>query len=203
MKKNWFTLVEILIVIVIFGIGILGILTLMSHSIGYFDRINMQTRATFLAKEALDLSFHYRDNNLIQGYPRNYYDYQNDKEVYFGDEGYSTFKVWFHPDQNSILFEAVKTENTDPDNLFTSFLLTLKTEDTLSFYSYDTPGEQESISKGFARRVSFEPVKIDADTHFPTNKLLKITAHTLYKRGERIWEVKLSSLIGLKDSVLE
>lgn len=65
----------------------------MSHSIGYFDRINMQTRATFLAKEALDLSFHYRDNNLIQGYPRNYYDYQNDKEVYFGDEGYSTFKV--------------------------------------------------------------------------------------------------------------
>ncbi|MDO4714287.1 MAG: hypothetical protein Q4B28_06705 [bacterium] len=56
----------------------------------------------------------------------------------------------------------------------------------MSFYGYDTPSEQESIGKGFARRVSFEPVRIDANTSFPVNKLLKITAHTLYKRGERI-----------------
>ena len=55
MRQKGFTMIEILVVIVVFGVGILAILTMLTNSIGYFDTVNMQTRATMLAKEALDL----------------------------------------------------------------------------------------------------------------------------------------------------
>ena len=36
----------------------------MANSVKNFDTINMQTRATLLAKEGIDLAFHHRDSNL-------------------------------------------------------------------------------------------------------------------------------------------
>jgi prepilin-type cleavage/methylation N-terminal domain protein len=83
MRQKGFTMIEILVVIVVFGVGILAILTMLTNSIGYFDTVNMQTRATMLAKEALDLVYNHRDGNLEQGYPRNYvgYDENNNKEI--------------------------------------------------------------------------------------------------------------------------
>ena len=83
MRQKGFTMIEILVVIVVFGVGILAILTMLTNSIGYFDTVNMQTRATMLAKEALDLAYSHRDSNLEQGYPRNYvgYDETNNKEI--------------------------------------------------------------------------------------------------------------------------
>ena len=106
MRKKAFTLIEILIVIVIFWVGILAILSIMANSVKNFDTINMQTRATLLAKEGIDLAFHHRDSNLEQGYPRDYYariENQNKewgKEEFLWKDWNTTFKIGLSVDKN-------------------------------------------------------------------------------------------------------
>lgn len=82
MRKKAFTLIEILIVIFIFGVGILAVLNVLTKSLGYFDAISMKTKATLLAKEGMEIAYTIRDNNIEQGYPRNYFGFEDKKERY-------------------------------------------------------------------------------------------------------------------------
>lgn len=219
MKKKAFTLIEILVVIMIFGIGILGILTMLTRSIGYFDQINMQTRATMLAKEALDLAYQHRDNNLDQGYPRNFVglvgEGENTQELFW--EASQTYKIWFdtektgHNWENYYRLEMVdKPENSDFSTLFKTFELELFTGDAqnpdLSYYRYipqRQTADEKVAGKWFARWIEFSSVIKNNGKAFNHKKLLKVSAHTLYQRGTQTGEVILESFIGLKDSSIE
>lgn len=61
-----FTLIETLIVVFIFGVGILAVLRLLTYSLGYFDSINMRVKANFLAKEGLEIAYNIRDSKIDQ-----------------------------------------------------------------------------------------------------------------------------------------
>jgi len=50
-KKLAFTFIEIMIAIVIFSIGILAVLRLVTANLGTMDENNTRIQATFLAKE--------------------------------------------------------------------------------------------------------------------------------------------------------
>ena len=82
MRKKGFTLIEILVVIFIFGVGILAVLNVLTKSLGYFDAISMRTKATLLAKEGLEIAYTIRDSNIEQGYPRNYFRFEENQEHY-------------------------------------------------------------------------------------------------------------------------
>lgn len=206
MNKKGFTLVEILIVIVVFGTGILGILTMLTNSIGYFDTINMQTRATLLAKEALEIAYNHRDGNLIQGYPWNYVGYQewaNGWSEQFWQPG-EVYKVGFTWNGQYLMEKS--EPKSDFSEAFQSFTIALDTQGSEPFfYRYLTTQEKKSDSeqKGFARWIAFSPVKDESGTPFDSKKLLKISAHTLYQRGNTTGEVVLESFIWLKDSTIE
>lgn len=211
MQKKAFTLVEILTVIVIFGIGILAILKLLTNSIGYFDTINMQTRATLLAKEALDLAFHYRDSNILQGSIRNFYSTENEEENY--REASNQFKISLkkQPEANSYisLIATQKPEKTEEksefDQLFETFAMNIWKNGN---YHYLSDLKQENTenpipNKWFARWISFEAVKGEDWNPITREKLLKISAHALYKRWGTTWEVVLESFIGVKDGSIQ
>lgn len=204
MKKKAFTLIEILSVIIIFGVGILAVLTLLTNSVGYFDTINMQTRATLLAKEALDLTFHYRDTNIEQGYPRNYVTYNENKgEMYIQPN--QSYKVGFSNAEETYLELEMTDRPTDFDSAFETFFLEMSSDatDDFSTYHYLTDQkiqekkEKADFNKGFARRVEFSAIKDENGNPIPNleKKLLKISAHTLYKRGASTGEVILESFI--------
>ena len=61
-----FTLIETLIVVFIFGVGILAVLRLLTYSLGYFDSIDMRGKANFLAKEGLEIAYNIRDSKIEQ-----------------------------------------------------------------------------------------------------------------------------------------
>ena len=198
MRQKGFTLIEILVVIVVFGVGILAILTMLTNSIGYFDTVNMQTRATMLAKEALDLAYSHRDSNLEQGYPRNYvgYDETNNKEII--RTPWEVYKLGFSKEGDYLLEKSEK--KSDFSSNFDAFRVVLETGDRNlpSYYRYlDEKDASTDVSKGFARRVEVEW------GDFSTNKLLKISSHALYQRGSTTGEVVLEGFIGLKDSKIE
>ena len=209
MRQKGFTMVEILVVIVVFGVGILAILTMLTNSIGYFDTVNMQTRATMLAKEALDLAYSHRDSNLEQGYPRNYvgYDEDNNKEIV--RTPWEVYKLGFSKDAYYLLEKSEK--KSDFSSNFDMFRVALEIGDGKlpSYYRYlEEKDASTDVSKGFARRVEFSTVKWGEFSTvewgvFSPNKLLKISSHALYQRGSTTGEVVLEGFIGLKDSKVE
>ena len=203
MRQKGFTMIEIVVVIVVFGVGILAILTMLTNSIGYFDTVNMQTRATMLAKEALDLAYSHRDSNLEQGYPRNYvgYDETNNKEIVRAPwEVWEVYKLGFSKEGYYLLEKSEK--KSDFSSNFDAFRVVLEKGDRNlpSYYRYlEEKDASTDVSKGFARRIEFSKVKWE----FPENKLLKISSHALYQRGSTTGEVVLEGFIGLKDSKVE
>lgn len=196
MRQKGFTLIEILVVIVVFWVGILAILTMLTNSIGYFDIVNMQTRATMLAKESLDLAYAHRDSNLEQGYPRNYVENSDTSEHYWNPG--EVYKLGFDPNGLYLIEKADKKSDFEAN--FEAFRVKYQTGDNIApHYRYLDNWESLDNTKGFARRVEFAEVQ----GGFATNKLLKISSHALYQRGSRKWEVVLEGFIGLKDSKIE
>lgn len=202
MRQKGFTLIEILVVIVVFGVGILAILTMLTNSIGYFDIVNMQTRATMLAKESLDLAYAHRDSNLEQGYPRNYVAWPENTELFWKPD--EKYKLGFSPDNNYYLLQKIEKQEQKSDfkSNFETFRVVYQTGDNKpDHYRYRYLDNKETIdtTKGFARRIEFSKV----EWGFPENKLLKISSHALYQRWATTGEVVLEWFIGLKDSKVE
>ena len=205
MRKKAFTLIEILIVIVIFWVGILAILSIMANSVKNFDTINMQTRATLLAKEGIDLAFHHRDSNLEQGYSRDYYtrtgnnDWGNEEFLWKGWN--TTFKIGLSVDKNKNPYYLLeKTEiweyTADTfDEYFKTFALELtklKPQENITLST--SKATTETPNKGYARRIEFVPPTIG------NLDLLKVNSHVIYKRWSFTGEVVLESLLWPRDS---
>lgn len=201
---------EILIVIVIFSVGILAVLTLLTNSIWYFDTINMQTRATLLAKEGLDLTFHHRDSNILEWFPWNYY-YDN-KESY--RQAWNTFKIELNKDTqkkengaDTIKYlslelqdsQSQKEENkSDFDQKFKTFAMDIGDDGSYEYIEAQN-WEKTLPNKWFARWIRFDNVKWEDGNAINEKKILKVSSHVLYKRWATTWEVVLESLIWVKD----
>ena len=63
-KKLAFTLIEILIAISVFAIGILAVLRVLTWNLSVLDTTNIKLQATVLAKEWIELLYNVRDSNL-------------------------------------------------------------------------------------------------------------------------------------------
>lgn len=64
------SLIEVVIAIYVFGIGILVILKMLVSNIGWLYDIKTKDMAVSLAKEGIDIVFHQRDSNIEKGMPR-------------------------------------------------------------------------------------------------------------------------------------
>ena len=199
MKARWFTLIEILIVIFIFWVGILSVLKVLTMSLGYFDLITMRTKANFLAKEGIEMMFNLRDSNIEQGYPRNFLGEEDGKLILLGQEGKNTFRIGY---TGTSEYRDLQGEEKKGDfNIdFQTFYLSLLSgeQEKFSYYSH----EPQSLLpyQGFARILELSPLKEGEQTLDP-NKVLKISSKVRYKRDNYTGEVILESIIGMKDSL--
>ncbi len=71
MKKSAFTLIEMIIVILVFGTGILAVLYGIVQTLANQDRANTQITSSFLAREGIELMYNLRDSNYRKKLPRN------------------------------------------------------------------------------------------------------------------------------------
>lgn len=70
-KTKAFTLLELLVVIFVLGIGILSIVLLISRNLSLTQDLHMRNTATLLAREGIELAFNHRNTNLLLWYERN------------------------------------------------------------------------------------------------------------------------------------
>lgn len=210
MRKKAFTLIEILIVIFVFWTGILTVLNVLTHSLAYFDTITTKTKADFLAKEAIEIAYNFRDSRIEEWLPWNYLTWNLWAEEYLWTGWNTTYKIGFSTGSNPYwYFETASIKDSEWntlsfDEIFKNFALDIYTWDTtnnIGYYRY-TGTLSEMPWKWFARYVEFSPIYESwADSKIlDTNRIIKIASHALYKRGSLTGEIVLESFIGMKDS---
>jgi Tfp pilus assembly protein PilV len=70
-SKSGITLVEVIIAIVVFGVGILSILKILGSNIIIIQHTKFKAQATLLAKEGMEIVYNMRDSNLDRSFEWN------------------------------------------------------------------------------------------------------------------------------------
>lgn len=174
-KKLAFTLIEILIAISVFAIGILAVLRVLTGNLSTLDTANIKLQATVLAKEWIELLYNVRDSNLEKNLSwdcvmkNDVYGWTFDKlNNYLWDldnpeDRICDWKFWTDKilklsfDKNNYLYQKLEDKQESFNALFEKSKLCLFSWDNVYRYSYCDVEKwwEETI---FARYLSFSPV---------------------------------------------
>ncbi len=216
-RKLAFTFIEVIIAIVIFSIGILSVLRLVTSNLETMDKNNIRTQAVLLAKEWIELAYNLRDANVSKELSWNCL---IKDDMYSRDLNALESQIWFwtnaniedvicddYFDVNKNLKISFDTDmhvyhrlsdkyNNFEDN-YEDNKLYLYTGDVwwydTSWYAY-TGAVSDGLETFFARYLSFDKVK-EWDNYLPEGKIMKITSHVLYMKMWFTWEVVFESFI--------
>lgn len=184
MQKKGFTLIEIMIVLLVFSIGVLAVLKLILYNMDTMSDLDAKTTATLLAKEEVELAYNTRDSNRLASLPRDCIinkQYNENiqtpicKNSFLDNNWLRTIEI-----KNGSIEWNKKEEDTLPKLFLTE----------QGWYTY-TQNNNPSI---FSRYISFIPVK-DQENIIKTWYLLKIESHVIYQRGSKTGEVILEGFI--------
>lgn len=202
MKKNWFTILEILIIIAVFSIWIMAVFYLITNNLERLDEIRTRNTATFLAKEGIELVFNARDANLQKELRRNcvFTDkYINDPSIYWEEK----FCDWFFSSWINTKFLQINNNPRKYPELtrtnswsFENNILYSHIEDInwnkIFRYNHDSLWWEKT---NFARYISFDSIK-EWWNILPIDKIIKIQSHVIFQKWSKTWEVFLESFIG-------
>lgn len=212
-KKYAFTFIEIMITIVIFSVGVLAVLSLVTNNLKSMDSNNLRLQATLLAKEWMELVYNLRDSNVEKQLSWNclmnpdMYSWnseelankiwrwnQSDFETvickwYFGPDNY--LKVSFDPFVYTY-YELSEKKNDFFSNYENNQLYLFQDASGLPWYGHSLVSSWEKTN--FARYISFMPVK-EWDNILPQDKIMKVESRVLYLKWATTWEVVFESFI--------
>lgn len=217
-KKLAFTLIEILIAISVFAIGILAVLRVLTGNLSTLDTANIKLQATVLAKEGIELLYNVRDSNLEKNLswncvmnPAVYGWTTDDLNGYYWDSDnpewiICSWKFWINQllklsfDKNNYLYQELLNKSDSFEDLFKNAQLCLFSwDDNMYWYAYcsDNSNWEETI---FARYISFSPVYYGTDFStdsepLSTGKILKVDVHVLYDKLGKTWDIVFESFI--------
>ena len=181
--KKWFTLVEVLVAIVVIGVGIVWVLGVISRNILAVDRINLENQATILAKEGIEIVYNIKDTNIERWIPWDCaeFDYQSpDCDTYF-TWATGRFDVSF--DKNNI-YELTST--TTWGTVYYNTWSVPGIGDWF-WYSQDGSGDEETY---YQRYIEFEDVQTSS-----LNNVLKVKSVVEYSKWAYTWDVAIESFI--------
>jgi type II secretory pathway pseudopilin PulG len=211
--KYWFTFIEVMIAIVVFSIGVLAVLWLVTTNLKTVDKNDMYLQATVFAKEWLELTYNLKDSNLEKDLPWNCIlkdsifstlqeDLSNSSSDrdrrdelyqicwwYFGVG--SSIVVSYPISADRYIYASTINLTWDFDNTFN---LTKIYQSTWDYVWYSNQKWGSSVDTSFARYISFTWV-VENWIILDTEKILKIESHVLWKKWNSTWEVVIESFI--------
>ena len=207
MKKfRAFTLIETLIVIIVFTIGILAVVHWLTQTLRNKDYADIQIKSAFFAREWIELMFNLRDANYHKELPWNciFTPIENPKgeysenenpfcKWYFWSENDNILKIWMWNGKEYIHVETGRLDD-DFDDMFDEYQIYFHTWNALNestWYLYNHDASNGSGATWFARYILITWVVADGDV-IDTDNLLKIESHVLYRKwyltGEKVVE---------------
>lgn len=128
-RKKWFTLVEVIIVCVIFATIMVGIILAINRAYVFLNNTRMSVRATNLAREWVEMVYNFRDTN------RRKYSWEKDKHwICLSSTCYE--KLWSIPSANQSTFFTIKEKLSSGGN-YVSISWVDPITDNDKFYSVD------------------------------------------------------------------
>lgn len=212
MKKNWFTLIEMLIAITVFAIWVLAVFRVITWNLKIMDDTEMKLQATILAREWMELLYNVRDSNLEKELGWNcvlsgdvYRKEQEDLSYsdicvgYFGTGKYLQLSF----DKNNYIEQKLVDKKNSFDELFSTNRLCYYTGENIAWYGTCPQISTNNMASYFARYLSFSPVDFSASPNAQKtpqslsydDKILKVESHVLYKKWWKTWEVVFESFI--------
>ncbi len=202
-NKSAFTLIEVIIAITVFAIGVLAVLRLITQNLVAVDANQLRTTATFLAKEWLELVYNMRDSNIHKWLPRDCVL----QPWYLSDPDTAcmrTFSSWMDnilqisfASWSSYTYAQPLPMIDDFSQLrswnrlyYTTWAIWWKSVFRYAYLSWATASPTY-----FARYILFTGVREWSDI-LPRNAILKVESHVLYTKWSKTWEIVLESLIG-------
>lgn len=196
---KWVTLVEVILALIVFGIGILTILRLLTENSWWIYDIKSKDTSVLLAKEAIEIAYHMRDSNKEKDMFWNCAQVDtgavNSCASYFYEGGSGThYLATWDIDGTYVLSGTVSTGQA-------STLLYLHQGDILdasgnvlvtggSWYNHDPVGWSPTI---YSRYLRFAPMSWYAND---SGLILQVESHVTYTKWGRERKVILESLIG-------
>lgn len=219
-KKLAFTLIEILIAISVFAIGILAVLRVLTWNLSVLDTTNIKLQATVLAKEWIELLYNVRDSNLEKNLSWNcvmkysiyesqdlgsyYLEYNDDPEQFI-----CVWKFWVDNllqlsfDEKYYIYQGLSVKNKNFEALFNDNRLCLYKDESKnrSWYAYCSANKEWWEETIFARYLSFSPVYVGNNVDVKSidvlseEKVLKVESHVLYNKWGKTWDILFESFI--------
>jgi type II secretory pathway pseudopilin PulG len=155
-KNKSFTILEVLVAISIFTVGILAVWTLVQQPLAFSKNLSQKLIAVYLAQEGLEIVRNIRDTNLL-------------------NKCYKNFNInW-----NDGLGEGDWEVQYDSDSLSRYSDQTLNIEDRTGFYGY-----REGNSTNFKRKISIKNIEIQPPQAPIQIKGIKVTVTVYYNEKE-------------------
>ena len=207
-RTKAFTLLETLIVIMVFCIGILVVLNGLSQTLRNKEYANTQIKSAFFAREGIELIFNMRDANYHKKLPWNciFTPYEIDpNETYEeNDNPFCDDYLWSWDTQVLKISmwsgEYIHVESSgsiqDFTGMFKNYQIYAHTWlnwQTGFYYDYTWTEDEETW---FARYLVVTWVTADWTEIVDNDKLLKIESHVLYRKWALTWEKVMETFIG-------
>ena len=195
------TLLEVLLAVFIFGIGILWVLQIMTQNIGLIDRTKLRAQATLLSKEAMELAFHHRETNVLLGYHRECTTRDSNVLSAYGCSELLT--SWSIDSRTYLIANNLEWSYTlEPKIITWSFLdkweksrlyrsSEIFSNTTVSVFNHDNWWEPTH----FGRYIQFDKLLTWTVSDNLNENLIKATVTTLYLKWASTWSVVLESFI--------
>ena len=201
MKKfKSFTLLETIIVISVFCIGILVVLHGLSQTLRNKDYANTQIKSAFFAREWIEMVFNIRDANYHKKLPWNcIFQWDNHISKDWCDANLKTWtvlKISLWNDDWYIYAQTGSINSLEFEDIFKDYQIYLHTWNVLNgepWYYYDY-NEENGKETWFARYLLITWVIADG-INIDTDKLLKVESHVLYQRWALTWEKVMETFI--------
>ena len=221
-KKYAFTLIEIMIAIVVFAIGVLAVLRVLTWDLSLMDHTDMKLQSTVFWKEWLELLYNVRDSNFEKELPWNcimkpeiFWLQTNALNIMMMQESIANpnfnmneiicswyfwsdqiIQLWF--DKNHYMTQNITWKSDNFETLFKDNQLCLFTWEVwwntgMFWYSYCL---QDGVWEPtfFARYLSFTWIDVGGELLL-TEKIMKVESHVLYKKWHKTWEFVFESFI--------
>ncbi len=214
-KLKAFTLVETMIVIVVFCIWILVVLQWLSQTLRNKDYANTQIKSAFFAREWIELLFNLRDANYHKELPWNciFDDKYEGKKVMELDANWNEknndaciWYLWSWTDTvlkvsiwsgSEYIRVETATLNGDFEQNLSWFQIYLHSWNALNgetWFRYDYVWNEDEKT-WFARYLLITWV-VDNGKLLSKDKILKVESHVLYQRWAITWEKVMETFIG-------
>ncbi len=208
-KTKAFTLLETLIVIMVFCIGILVVVHGLSQTLRNKEYANTQIKSAFFAREWIELVFNLRDANYHKKLPWNCIFNHVDGEIKIeidndGNEINNSACIWKLEPWTVLKIsmwsgEYIHIESSgsiqDFTGMFNDYQIYAHTWlNWQTWFHYDYTWTEEEKT-WFARYLVVTWVNADWTTMIDKEKLLKVESHVLYQKWALTWEKVMETFI--------